>query len=506
MTRKRIENTNISIKKFVSNCESGTELVEIVRRKTIWLKLKCGICGEEYETQWGTFRTKKCLHVCQKCSRIINGKREAQTKASRNPMPRDLEVKLNQMWDWSENESVPSDYSLYSNKTVSFVCPICGYKWKQALSVVVRSLQAGNNGCASCCGKVVTTYYALSNRRPDLIKYFANPKDADAVREYSVKEVLLRCPVCHRTKLGTVRDLTNRGFSCDVCGVGRSYPERYLYNFFELTHIAFETQKTFPWSCVVKDNGKISKKYYDFFLPQFNLAVEAHGKQHYSDKVTFDSADENWFEKEVLNDILKKELCEDNGLVYLEIDCMISSAEYIKKSIIKSGLLERLNIELENIPWETISSLADNNVLTWKIATLFNEKKTIQEIAEEVKMDVTSVVHYLHKATNVGLCEYNREKVAKKGPAISGLQCSKIVYCIEDDKLYKSLAAAAKQIGVAQCTITSACSGRQKTVKKKHYIFGEEAIKQNMISRERYIDFYEKNITNEIVRYKTHDF
>ena len=75
--------------------------------------------------------------------------------------------------------------------------------------------------------------------------------------------------------------------------------------------IVFEKQKRFSW---------LGKQSLDFYLPEYNLAIECQGEQHY-EPVDFASKGKKWainnLKATQKRDKLKKKLCENNGVKIL---------------------------------------------------------------------------------------------------------------------------------------------------------------------------------------------
>ena len=92
-----------------------------------------------------------------------------------------------------------------------------------------------------------------------------------------------------------------RGRGCPKCK--QSHLENEIMNFLGKNKIAYETQKRFTWLG--------SHKTVDFYLPDYNVAIECQGKQHFKDTLFGE------FEKALKNDLLKKKLCEENGVKLL---------------------------------------------------------------------------------------------------------------------------------------------------------------------------------------------
>ena len=51
----------------------------------------------------------------------------------------------------------------------------------------------------------------------------------------------------------------------------------------------------------------------DFYIPKYNIAIECQGEQHFKDREFFHQD----FEERVRMDLLKKELCNENGIEVL---------------------------------------------------------------------------------------------------------------------------------------------------------------------------------------------
>ena len=64
-----------------------------------------------------------------------------------------------------------------------------------------------------------------------------------------------------------------------------------------------------------EDFGWIGRKHLDFYLPDYNIAIECQGEQHFKSVKHFGGNKK--YEKRKLNDQTKKELCEKNGITLL---------------------------------------------------------------------------------------------------------------------------------------------------------------------------------------------
>lgn len=85
-----------------------------------------------------------------------------------------------------------------------------------------------------------------------------------------------------------------------------SLSEIKLLKLFETEHIKYEFQKKFKW---LKDKTSLSL---DFYLPDYNIAIECQGKQHFVINEYFGGKER--FESDVNRDKLKYKLCNDNNI------------------------------------------------------------------------------------------------------------------------------------------------------------------------------------------------
>ena len=97
------------------------------------------------------------------------------------------------------------------------------------------------------------------------------------------------------------------------CGCLRSGGEYNIIQWLEKNNIEYESQKKFP-NLVGINGGNLS---YDFYLPTYNLLIEAQGQQHITPKELFGG--EEQFQKQQEHDKRKRDYAEANGYKLLEI-------------------------------------------------------------------------------------------------------------------------------------------------------------------------------------------
>jgi len=97
-----------------------------------------------------------------------------------------------------------------------------------------------------------------------------------------------------------------KGCGCPECG--KSSLETKLSLFLTKNKIKYEFQKRFQW---LKNEKQLSL---DFYLPDFNIAIECQGEQHLKRERCFEN---RTFDKQVYLDKIKNSLCENNGITIL---------------------------------------------------------------------------------------------------------------------------------------------------------------------------------------------
>ena len=93
---------------------------------------------------------------------------------------------------------------------------------------------------------------------------------------------------------------------CPICN--ESHLERDINDFLKSNSIAFKRQcanDTFKW---------IKLQRLDFYLPDYNIAIECQGEQHYNEKAFYPHKNKFDFKKQIKLDLVKKKNCEKNGL------------------------------------------------------------------------------------------------------------------------------------------------------------------------------------------------
>lgn len=245
---------------------------------------------------------------------------------------------------------------------------------------------------------------------PWMIPYFQGGyEEAQQYRPQSSCKVYFKCPYCEKImeKSMSIYDLYRRkNISC-TCSDNISYPEKFFRNLLDEMGIDYIYQLS-------KSNDGYSwcQNYrYDFYLPCKDMIIETNGEQHYKNAFNKDvSTQENI-------DLIKKELAIKNGVkYYVELDCRKSDKDYIYKSIIESGIIDILKINIEDINWYNIEQKSRKNILK-EVCVYFNENvnASTDEIATKFHLDNTTVWKYLNIGNKLNWCEYSSILALKRG-------------------------------------------------------------------------------------------
>ena len=110
------------------------------------------------------------------------------------------------------------------------------------------------------------------------------------------------CPI-HGEFIQSVHSHLN-GCGCPKCS--ESHLEREIRILLENKNIKYEFQKKFKW---------LGKQSLDFYLPDYNTAIECQGLQHFKPIYIFGGEED--FDKTIKRDKLKRELCNENNIKVL---------------------------------------------------------------------------------------------------------------------------------------------------------------------------------------------
>jgi DNA-directed RNA polymerase subunit RPC12/RpoP len=301
-------------------------------------------------------------------------------------------------------EQIRMNRKKHTEKGYEYQCLKCGYIGKMYETQITANI-----GCQACANRIIVKgLNDIATTNPEYLKYFVDINDAYEYSRSANKEIKVKCPECGYMKTMTINALTNTGFSCNKCSDGIPYPEKFMMNVLDQLNIQYEIQKVFDWSKKIyhlkpKFKKLSGMKKYDFYIPKLNMIIETHGEQHY--RTNFDKLGGRNIDEEIENDDLKMYLAYNNGIKhYIILDCRKSELEWIKNSIMNSKLNELF--DLSKINWLKCHEYACNTNLIKTACKLWNKGLGAADISKILKIGHSTVIKYLHKGTELNLCNY----------------------------------------------------------------------------------------------------
>ena len=252
-------------------------------------KKVCIICPEHGEF-WQQAESHLQGYGCQKCA----------TEKTHNLQRKTLEEFIeravlihNNKYDYSK-----VDYN-NSNKKVCIICPEHGEFWQSPSS----HLQG--HGCKKCLLEKMNNITRMTKEEFIIrAKEMHGDKYDYSKVEYKNcdKEVCIICPVHGEFWQKPYYHIHKGG--CPHCK--ESKLEKNMCKFLTNNEISFNRQKHFKW---------LGRQSLDFYLPDYNIAIECQGRQHFVPVNYFGGI--KGFEYRKLLDKSKKDLCKENGVEIL---------------------------------------------------------------------------------------------------------------------------------------------------------------------------------------------
>lgn len=186
-----------------------------------------------------------------------------------------------------------------------FECTCCGYRFENTPN---HQLNPKRGGCPECNKKA-----GQDAQRLTIEEIYQKSEKIFGTGQFiytnyiSYSENLdITCTSCGNT---FPRLLSNhfKSNGCPFCGE-KYHLEKNIQELLGVSAIQFVRQKTFDWLI----NGSCNKLRLDFYLPEYNVAIECQGLQHFQ-SVDYFGGEEN-FKIRLENDKLKLDLCTEHGI------------------------------------------------------------------------------------------------------------------------------------------------------------------------------------------------
>lgn len=188
------------------------------------------------------------------------------------------------------------DYIL-TNTHISgtIICPIHG-EFKQSFDVHINQ-KSGCPKCAAILRNKKNTKFTYDKLKDNDEKYdFGYDYSQFVYNGYDSNSIVI-CSMHGEFKQSWHH--LKFGHGCPICGNKRNNSELKLKKHLEKEFINVEYQKRFDW---------LGRQSLDFYLPDYNVAIEYQGRQHFCDYSLFNH------DETLKNDLVKLEKCKENGV------------------------------------------------------------------------------------------------------------------------------------------------------------------------------------------------
>jgi predicted RNA-binding Zn-ribbon protein involved in translation (DUF1610 family) len=446
---------------FKKNNDLGLDVYKVTKgmvKKAWWICLKC---ESSFETR---IDARKNGQNCPYCA----GKKVNHTNSLAS-----LRLDLSSEWHPTKNGVLtPHDVTCSSLKKVWWNC-----KYDHTYESCISDRNSNKN-CPICSNrKIQIGFNDIWTTHPNIAKLMSNSEDGYKYTYGSKIKVNFKCPDCSETIIDkAINKVYANGLSCPKCSDGYSYPEKIMYGLLSQLDMDFTPQKIFNWA---------ANKKYDFYLPEQNMIIETHGRQH--KEQGFKMLGARTLQEEQENDSYKRELALANGVkLYVEIDCSNSDLNYIKSSILNTIIIN--HFDLKDVNWDLISFNASKSKLV-EVCDFYNKNyMTQKEMSHQLKISDSTIRDYLTTGSKLGLCSY--EPNSHKNKMISVKHKEKIVVQLDlNGKLinqWDSIRLAGRSLNKdSSSSISACCKGKAKKAFGFKWMYKEDyenMIKENEIA------------------------
>lgn len=259
-------------------------------------------------------------------------------------------------------------------------------------------------------GGITDLFHRIALLKPYLIDYVEDKELFYSLSSGSRKKIWIKCPYCGYRDYLNARVFCKRVNPCKVCGDGVSYPEKFISCMLKQLNIKYKKDIAFEWS----DDRK-----YDFYF-EFNnkkIIIETNGSQHYKKEFERIGEEARTLEKEIENDIYKEKIAKKYIDYYIKLECSESNKTHIVNSIYNSDLYIIFKEVFDKINFDECDYFAINNSIFRDVCNLWNSNDTITttDISNELNLDIGTVIKYLKRGNEHGICNYSNEIGKERG-------------------------------------------------------------------------------------------
>lgn len=258
--------------------------------------------------------------------------------------------------------------------------------------------------CSYCSGSKVYKGFenSVADKRPDLVKYFKDKKEATLYTPDSTHHVLTVCPNCVFEKEYRINNLNSDGFYCENCDVSNiSSGNMILREFISQIIEIFKVEKPLPISVKTIEmpiNIDGVTYHYDgaFIFNKQLFFIEIDGIQH-KDGWSYHLDKE--YGKE--NDKIKTKKAKELNAVLVRIPYNCEPEKEVIEGLQNSILKNYFN--LTKIDWQKCKEAAFKNIIK-EVCDTYNEDPTLtyNELTEKFSLYESTIRNYLKKGAELG--------------------------------------------------------------------------------------------------------
>lgn len=309
----KITKTIDDIRKYVettSNCKLLTNSKYTGQKQK--MEFLCE-CGKVFTIALSSFRAKQ-FKMCRSCANIIvNSQRLTLDDVKRITL------------ETSECELLEDKYINNSTK-MKFRCG-CGEIFYTSWSEFNRYTP---NNTSRKCNKCTNNYSWKYEEVVDFIKHNSTATLIDTQYKTLHTKMKFKCQ-CGEEFTATFREFRDRmKRRCNSCARKRSSFEEHIVYILNKYKIKFIEQYTYDNCIGVRG---VNKMPFDFYLPDYNVLIEADGQHHF--EVKFGRTESEFMDTQH-NDIIKTNFCAENNIPLIRIP-------YWKASKSEEIILDELN-------------------------------------------------------------------------------------------------------------------------------------------------------------------
>ena len=215
------------------------------------------------------------------------------------------------------NIKILSEYSGVSN-LIDCRCKIDDYEW----SSIADNLLHGH-GCPKCGGQIKKEHEEFVKEMEEINPNIEILGEYNGVHEY----ILCGCKICNHEWTTRPHELLNE-YGCPSCNISRGE--------FKIKTLLEKYQKQYKYQYKFKDCKFYNELPFDFYLPDYNIAIEYDGEQHY--KIIKQFGGINRLIDSKIRDTVKTEYCKNNNIKLIRIP-------YWNYKDIENILIKELNLK-----------------------------------------------------------------------------------------------------------------------------------------------------------------